>query len=103
MKPDKAKKSVKCFIFLHFRLSKTDFHDAVEGDFDNSRDDCQSEGYCDDDKQPICRDDRRSPRRWFLPSPQGSAAFHFNHHIVSVEPNVFPSLQTVFMLNIPTY
>uniref|UniRef100_A0A3Q2C7F0 Voltage-dependent L-type calcium channel subunit alpha n=1 Tax=Cyprinodon variegatus TaxID=28743 RepID=A0A3Q2C7F0_CYPVA len=38
--------------------------------FDNSRDDCQSEGYCDDDKQPICRDDRRSPRRWFLPSPQ---------------------------------
>uniref|UniRef100_A0A3Q2DLT7 Voltage-dependent L-type calcium channel subunit alpha n=1 Tax=Cyprinodon variegatus TaxID=28743 RepID=A0A3Q2DLT7_CYPVA len=52
------------------RLSKTDFHDAVEGDFDNSRDDCQSEGYCDDDKQPICRDDRRSPRRWFLPSPQ---------------------------------
>ncbi|XP_038149950.1 voltage-dependent L-type calcium channel subunit alpha-1D isoform X3 [Cyprinodon tularosa] len=52
------------------RLSKTDFHDAVEGDFDNSRDDYQSEGYCDDDKQPICRDDRRSPRRWFLPSPQ---------------------------------
>uniref|UniRef100_A0A3Q2FCN0 Voltage-dependent L-type calcium channel subunit alpha n=1 Tax=Cyprinodon variegatus TaxID=28743 RepID=A0A3Q2FCN0_CYPVA len=34
------------------------------------QDDCQSEGYCDDDKQPICRDDRRSPRRWFLPSPQ---------------------------------
>ncbi|KAK5599939.1 Voltage-dependent L-type calcium channel subunit alpha-1D [Crenichthys baileyi] len=52
------------------RLSKTGFHDASGGVFDHLRDDCQSEGYCDDDKQPICQDDRRSPRRWFLPSPQ---------------------------------
>ncbi|XP_047223094.1 voltage-dependent L-type calcium channel subunit alpha-1D [Girardinichthys multiradiatus] len=52
------------------RLSKTDFHDASGGVFDHLRDDCQSEGYFDDDKQPICQDDRRSPRRWFLPSPQ---------------------------------
>ncbi|MED6273888.1 Voltage-dependent L-type calcium channel subunit alpha-1D, partial [Characodon lateralis] len=52
------------------RLSKTDFHDASGGVFDHLRDDCQSEGYFDDDKQPICHDDRRSPRRWFLPSPQ---------------------------------
>ncbi|XP_008413065.1 voltage-dependent L-type calcium channel subunit alpha-1D isoform X27 [Poecilia reticulata] len=52
------------------RLSKSDFHDAADGDLDPFRDDCESEGYCDDDKQPICQDDRRSPRRWFLPSPQ---------------------------------
>ncbi|XP_035991429.1 voltage-dependent L-type calcium channel subunit alpha-1D isoform X6 [Fundulus heteroclitus] len=52
------------------RLSKTDLRGAAEGDFDPFSDDCQSEGYCDDDKQPICQDDRRSPRRWFLPSPQ---------------------------------
>uniref|UniRef100_M4AXX9 Voltage-dependent L-type calcium channel subunit alpha n=1 Tax=Xiphophorus maculatus TaxID=8083 RepID=M4AXX9_XIPMA len=52
------------------RLSKSDFHDAADGDLDHFRDDCGSEGYCDDDKQPICQDDRRSPRRWFLPSPQ---------------------------------
>ncbi|KAM4738208.1 LOW QUALITY PROTEIN: voltage-dependent L-type calcium channel subunit alpha-1D [Anableps anableps] len=52
------------------RLSKTNFHDTADGEFDHFRDDCQSEGYCDDDKQPICQDDRRSPRRWFLPSPQ---------------------------------
>lgn len=57
------------------RLSKSDFHDAADGDLDHFRDDCGSEGYCDDDKQPICQEDRRSPRRWFLPSPQGSAAF----------------------------
>ncbi|XP_014846136.1 PREDICTED: voltage-dependent L-type calcium channel subunit alpha-1D isoform X3 [Poecilia mexicana] len=52
------------------RLSKSDFHDAADGDLDRFRDDCESEGYCDDDKQPICQEDRRSPRRWFLPSPQ---------------------------------
>uniref|UniRef100_A0A3B3WR18 Voltage-dependent L-type calcium channel subunit alpha n=1 Tax=Poecilia mexicana TaxID=48701 RepID=A0A3B3WR18_9TELE len=59
------------------RLSKSDFHDAADGDLDRFRDDCESEGYCDDDKQPICQEDRRSPRRWFLPSPQGSAALSF--------------------------
>ncbi|XP_014877401.1 voltage-dependent L-type calcium channel subunit alpha-1D isoform X1 [Poecilia latipinna] len=52
------------------RLSKSDFHDAADGDLDRFRDDCESEGYCDDDKQPICQEDWRSPRRWFLPSPQ---------------------------------
>ncbi|XP_051282774.1 voltage-dependent L-type calcium channel subunit alpha-1D isoform X5 [Dicentrarchus labrax] len=55
------------------RLSNKDQHDA-EGDFDLevSRDDHQSDGYYDDDQQPIYQDGRRSPRRWFLPSPQAS-------------------------------
>ncbi|KAM4562919.1 voltage-dependent L-type calcium channel subunit alpha-1D [Odontesthes bonariensis] len=52
------------------RLSYTDNPEDAEGDFDLSIDDCQSDGYHDDDKQPICQDDRKSPRRWFLPSPQ---------------------------------
>uniref|UniRef100_A0A1A8NBM2 Voltage-dependent L-type calcium channel subunit alpha n=1 Tax=Nothobranchius rachovii TaxID=451742 RepID=A0A1A8NBM2_9TELE len=52
------------------RLSRTDFHNGAEGDIDLSRDDLQPGGYYDDDKQPICQEDRCSPRRWFLPSPQ---------------------------------
>ncbi|XP_042263878.1 voltage-dependent L-type calcium channel subunit alpha-1D [Thunnus maccoyii] len=55
------------------RLSNKDRHDA-EGDFDLevSRGSHQLDGYCDDDQQPIYQDGRRSPRRWFLPSPQAS-------------------------------
>uniref|UniRef100_A0A3Q1G910 Voltage-dependent L-type calcium channel subunit alpha n=1 Tax=Acanthochromis polyacanthus TaxID=80966 RepID=A0A3Q1G910_9TELE len=34
--------------------------------------DHQADGYYDDDQQPIYQDGRRSPRRWFLPSPQAS-------------------------------
>ncbi|XP_013857173.1 voltage-dependent L-type calcium channel subunit alpha-1D isoform X4 [Austrofundulus limnaeus] len=60
------------------RLSRTNFHNDSEGDFDLSRDDCQSDGYYDNDKQPICQDGRRSPRRWFLPSPQASHTPTFN-------------------------
>uniref|UniRef100_A0A8C6PMI5 Voltage-dependent L-type calcium channel subunit alpha n=1 Tax=Nothobranchius furzeri TaxID=105023 RepID=A0A8C6PMI5_NOTFU len=52
------------------RLSRTDFHNGAEGDIDLSRDDLQPGGYYDNDKQPICQEDRCSPRRWFLPSPQ---------------------------------
>ncbi|XP_034027581.1 voltage-dependent L-type calcium channel subunit alpha-1D isoform X5 [Thalassophryne amazonica] len=33
----------------------------------------QPAGCGDDDQQPICQDGRRSPRRWFLPSPQVSS------------------------------
>uniref|UniRef100_A0A3Q2FCL5 Voltage-dependent L-type calcium channel subunit alpha n=1 Tax=Cyprinodon variegatus TaxID=28743 RepID=A0A3Q2FCL5_CYPVA len=54
-------------------FSGEEFHEddiMLTKDRYRQQDDCQSEGYCDDDKQPICRDDRRSPRRWFLPSPQ---------------------------------
>ncbi|XP_037540882.1 voltage-dependent L-type calcium channel subunit alpha-1D [Nematolebias whitei] len=54
------------------RLSRKNFHNDSEEDFELSRDDCQSDGYYDDDKQPICQDGRRSPRRSFLPSPQAS-------------------------------
>ncbi|XP_028265127.1 voltage-dependent L-type calcium channel subunit alpha-1D [Parambassis ranga] len=56
------------------RLSKKDSRDVTEVDFDLevSRCDQQSDSYFDDDQQPICEDGRRSPRRWFLPSPQAS-------------------------------
>lgn len=65
-------------IFITFcqRLSRTNFYKGSEEDFEVSRDDCQSDGYYDDDKQPICQDGRRSPRRSFLPSPQGER-LHF--------------------------
>ncbi|XP_029995135.1 voltage-dependent L-type calcium channel subunit alpha-1D isoform X4 [Sphaeramia orbicularis] len=43
-----------------------------EGDAEVSRGDQQSDGYYDDDQQPIYQDGRHSPRRWFLPSPQAS-------------------------------
>ncbi|KAL3063951.1 hypothetical protein OYC64_000292 [Pagothenia borchgrevinki] len=44
----------------------------AEADLDHmvSRGDQQPDGYFDDDQQPIYQDDRRSPRRWLLPSPQ---------------------------------
>ncbi|XP_070695947.1 voltage-dependent L-type calcium channel subunit alpha-1D [Pempheris klunzingeri] len=52
------------------RLSNKDRHDAEEDfDFEVPRDDHQPD---DDDQQPIYQDGRRSPRRWFLPSPQAS-------------------------------
>ncbi|XP_062282956.1 voltage-dependent L-type calcium channel subunit alpha-1D isoform X3 [Scomber scombrus] len=55
------------------RLSNKDQHDA-EGDFDLevSKSSQQLDGCYDDDQQPIYQDGRRSPRRWFLPSPQAS-------------------------------
>ncbi|KAE8293242.1 Voltage-dependent L-type calcium channel subunit alpha-1D [Larimichthys crocea] len=55
------------------RLSNNSQHDA-EGEFDLevSRGHHQPDGYYDDDQQPIYQDGRRSPRRWFLPSPQAS-------------------------------
>uniref|UniRef100_A0A8C8A295 Voltage-dependent L-type calcium channel subunit alpha n=1 Tax=Oryzias sinensis TaxID=183150 RepID=A0A8C8A295_9TELE len=52
--------------------------DEAEGDCEVFRDACQPDGfYDDDDKQLICQHERRSPRRWFLPSPQGKHFFHF--------------------------
>ncbi|XP_068190490.1 voltage-dependent L-type calcium channel subunit alpha-1D isoform X4 [Antennarius striatus] len=48
------------------RLSNKVQHDA-EGHFDN-----QHDAYFDDDQQPIYQGGRRSPRTWFLPSPQAS-------------------------------
>ncbi|XP_068589784.1 voltage-dependent L-type calcium channel subunit alpha-1D isoform X3 [Cebidichthys violaceus] len=59
------------------RLSNKDHHDA-EGDFEPgaSRGDPQPEGYYDDDQQPIYHVERRSPRMWLLPSPQGDAQQH---------------------------
>uniref|UniRef100_A0AAQ6IQA7 Voltage-dependent L-type calcium channel subunit alpha n=1 Tax=Anabas testudineus TaxID=64144 RepID=A0AAQ6IQA7_ANATE len=55
------------------RLSNNDRRDAG-GPFDIevSRGDHQPDSYFDNDKQPIYQDSRRSPRRWFLPSPQAS-------------------------------
>lgn len=60
---------------MFYRLSNKDHHDA-EGDLDLevSRGDHQPDGYYNDEQQPICQDGRRSPRRWFLPSPQGATA-----------------------------
>ncbi|KAM6925423.1 LOW QUALITY PROTEIN: voltage-dependent L-type calcium channel subunit alpha-1D [Xenentodon cancila] len=60
------------------RLPSTDYCDDAEGDFDFSMNDCQSDGYYDDDRQPICQEGRRSPRRWFLPSPQACNTPTFN-------------------------
>ncbi|KAM4610826.1 voltage-dependent L-type calcium channel subunit alpha-1D [Polymixia lowei] len=55
------------------RLSTKDYNDP-EGDFDleTSRGYHQPDGYYDDDQQPIYQDGRRSPKRWFLPSPQAA-------------------------------
>lgn len=53
-----------------------DYSDEAEGDYEVFRDACQPDGfYDDDDKQLICQHERRSPRRWFLPSPQGKHFF----------------------------
>ncbi|XP_023812216.1 voltage-dependent L-type calcium channel subunit alpha-1D isoform X10 [Oryzias latipes] len=55
------------------RLICMDYSDEAEGDYEVFRDACQPDGfYDDDDKQLICQHERRSPRRWFLPSPQAS-------------------------------
>ncbi|KAM9856361.1 voltage-dependent L-type calcium channel subunit alpha-1D [Aulostomus maculatus] len=64
------------------RLSNKD-QPEVEGDFDLeiSTGDQQSDGYYDDDQQPIYQEVKRSPRsprRWFLPSPQASNRPTFN-------------------------
>lgn len=59
--------------FCFDRLSNKDHHDAEEDfDLEVSRSSQQLDGYYDDDQQPIYQDGRRSPRRWFLPSPQGN-------------------------------
>ncbi|XP_068996885.1 voltage-dependent L-type calcium channel subunit alpha-1D isoform X1 [Embiotoca jacksoni] len=62
------------------RLSNKDSHDDAKGDIDPDvfRGDNHSDGYYDDDQQPIYQDSRRSPRRWFLPSPQASNRPTFN-------------------------
>ncbi|XP_047429614.1 voltage-dependent L-type calcium channel subunit alpha-1D isoform X4 [Mugil cephalus] len=56
------------------RLSRKDCRDEAEVDLEleASRDEHQPDGYYDDDQQPIYQDGRRSPRRWFLPSPQAT-------------------------------
>ncbi|XP_075882305.1 voltage-dependent L-type calcium channel subunit alpha-1D [Nelusetta ayraudi] len=62
------------------RLAKREQLDA-EGllDLQASRDEQQQpDADCDDDQQLICPDGRRSPRRWFLPSPQASNRPTFN-------------------------
>lgn len=67
------------FTFLSHRLPKKDQHDAeADTNLDVSRDDHQPDAYDDDDQQPIYQDGRRSPRRWFLPSPQGSTLVYNN-------------------------
>ncbi|XP_053174296.1 voltage-dependent L-type calcium channel subunit alpha-1D isoform X4 [Scomber japonicus] len=60
-------------MFTRDRLSNKEQHNA-EGDFDLevSKSSQQLDGCYDDDQQPIYQDGRRSPRRWFLPSPQAS-------------------------------
>ncbi|XP_008296455.1 voltage-dependent L-type calcium channel subunit alpha-1D [Stegastes partitus] len=62
------------------RLPNKDCHDGAEADFDLevSGGDRQTDSYYDDDQQPIYQDGRRSPRRWFLPSPQASTRPTFN-------------------------
>ncbi|XP_071331754.1 voltage-dependent L-type calcium channel subunit alpha-1D [Trachinotus anak] len=55
------------------RLSNKNRCDAERDfDLDVSRGNYQCDSYYDDDQQLICQDSRRSPRRWFLPSPQAS-------------------------------
>ncbi|XP_068609187.1 voltage-dependent L-type calcium channel subunit alpha-1D [Brachionichthys hirsutus] len=56
------------------RLSNKVQHDAEgDSDFEASSADNQSDAYFDDDQQLIYQGDRRSPRTWFLPSPQASS------------------------------
>uniref|UniRef100_A0A3Q1G998 Voltage-dependent L-type calcium channel subunit alpha n=1 Tax=Acanthochromis polyacanthus TaxID=80966 RepID=A0A3Q1G998_9TELE len=52
-------------------LTKDRYCDA-DSELEVSGADHQADGYYDDDQQPIYQDGRRSPRRWFLPSPQAS-------------------------------
>ncbi|XP_035015696.2 voltage-dependent L-type calcium channel subunit alpha-1D isoform X1 [Hippoglossus stenolepis] len=56
------------------RLSNKEQHDDAEADFDLevAGGNNQTESYYNDDQQLIHQDSRRSPRRWFLPSPQAS-------------------------------
>lgn len=61
------------------RLAKREQLDAGRLlDLEASRDEqqLQPDADCDDDQQLICPDGRRSPRRWFLPSPQGGSALN---------------------------
>ncbi|KAM8829438.1 voltage-dependent L-type calcium channel subunit alpha-1D isoform 5-T5 [Synchiropus picturatus] len=56
-------------------------NNIVEGAFDPhvARGDSQSDGYYEDDQKLIHQESKRSPRRWFLPSPQAvnKSAFTF--------------------------
>ncbi|XP_026189428.1 voltage-dependent L-type calcium channel subunit alpha-1D [Mastacembelus armatus] len=53
------------------RLSNRGRRDA-QGDLDSEISGRDPDRYYDDDQRPIYQDDRRSPRKWFLPSPQAS-------------------------------
>lgn len=66
------------FIFLFHRLPKKDQGAEADTHLDVSGDDHQPDVYYDDDQQPIYQDGRRSPRRWFLPSPQGSTLVYYD-------------------------
>ncbi|KAM9344014.1 LOW QUALITY PROTEIN: voltage-dependent L-type calcium channel subunit alpha-1D [Pholidichthys leucotaenia] len=61
-------------MFTKERLSNNNCLADAEGDTDLEayRDDQQSDGSYDDDQRPIYQESRRSPRRWFLPSPQAT-------------------------------
>ncbi|XP_061622089.1 voltage-dependent L-type calcium channel subunit alpha-1D isoform X3 [Phyllopteryx taeniolatus] len=54
------------------RLSNKECHNVQQGDLDAEAPSMEQQSDCfyDDDQQPICRDSRRSPRRWLLASPQ---------------------------------
>lgn len=60
------------------RLAKREQLDAERlVDLEASRDEQQQpDADCDDDQQLISLDGRRSPRRWFLPSPQGGSTLN---------------------------
>uniref|UniRef100_A0A672GMR4 Voltage-dependent L-type calcium channel subunit alpha n=1 Tax=Salarias fasciatus TaxID=181472 RepID=A0A672GMR4_SALFA len=85
------------------RLPSKDCQHDAEADFDLeiSRTERQSDSFCDDDQQPICQDSRRSPRRWFLPSPQGHSLTLFLFSQPPTDPRsalkrpVFPQVMAV--------
>lgn len=59
------------FVPFFYRVAKTDRDDAAR---EVSADD-NLDAFYPDDQQLIYQTDRRSPRRWFLPSPQGMVFF----------------------------
>lgn len=72
------------FLPLFLRLAKPDKHDAEDDAALEVLADDHLDVFYNDDQQPIYQTDRRSPRRWFLPSPQ-SNLFFFQSQVLNLE------------------
>lgn len=72
------------FLPLFLRLAKPDKHDAEDDAALEVLSDDHLDVFYNDDQQPIYQTDRRSPRRWFLPSPQSNLGF-FQSQVLNLE------------------